>query len=398
MPLFTPDTSFLKDYNEKGKYLLVWRLSLILIFLFAVAAILTFSADFYSSILYGISFSVCLFSFIFLNITHRIKTIFWIFTISASVVVTFSMQTLLGTLHYPDFIWAICTIIFAFIGLGKRAGIFFLIFHLLSAIVFFTYFINIHLSQLRPIGLGQQISILFEMGTAFFSLTYLISQYLHFQSYTEKKLLEANQELQQKHKEIILLMKEIHHRIKNNLQLIISLLRMQRNEISNEEVKIQFSDAINRVMTISNIHQKLYQNEDLKSFDLDAYIRELIDEIKSLSGNRQHIEVYIDVEVNDLGLKTIVPLGLILNELITNSFKHAFSDPENHPVIFVSIFKTPSETLSFKYNDSGNWDLHTDEQNGFGLELINLLVEQMDGKFTRKKSFYEFELKNLDLE
>ncbi len=395
MSFFTPKTDFLTDFNEKGRFILVWRLSIILSFLFVIASVLTSFADIYSSILYGISFLVCVSCFLILNIQKKTEPIFWIFTISASIIVTFSMQTLIGTLHYPDFIWAVCTIVFAYIGLGKKIGIYFLIFHIISVFYFFLFSINDHLGAIKVIPLEQQISVLFEMITAFFALTYLINQYLQFQSYTEKVLLETNLELNKKNKEITILMKEIHHRIKNNLQLVISLLRMQRDEIDSEEVQYYFTEAINRVMSISTIHQKLYQREDIKNFDLAEYINDLIQEVKLLQENNLNVEFQIVVDVKDIGLKTLVPLGLLLNELLTNSYKHAFSKDKDN-LINLRIDQSRSGEICLYYNDNGTWKENSEK--GFGLELVDLLTSQLEGKQQKNGSDYKFKLKNLDLD
>ncbi len=395
MSFFSPNTDFISDFNNKGKFLLVWRLSIILSGLFAIASILTFFSDLYSCFLYLISFFVCLFCFIYLKITKNTRHIFWIFTISASLIVTFSLNTLLSTLHYPDFIWAICTIVFAYIGLGKKYGIYFLIFHVLSMISFFVFGINEHIIRLTPLGTNLQISVLFEMITAFFALTYLIIQYLHFQTYTEKVLLETNIELSKKNKEITILMKEIHHRIKNNLQLVISLLRMQRAEIDSKDVQYYFTEAINRVMSISIIHQKLYQREDIKNFDFEDYIDDLIQEVKSFQEYNFNVEFEVSIHVKDIGLKTLVPLGLLLNELLTNSYKHAFTEGTQNKVL-ISINQLTRDKINLLYKDSGTWKESATK--GFGLELVDLLTSQLEGNQEKTGNQFEFSLRNLDLE
>jgi two-component sensor histidine kinase len=394
MSFIKPIKDSITDLNENGKYLLIWRLSLILSILFSIATLLTYFVDFYSSILYMIALAVCIFCFVYLNITKKIKHIFWIFTISASLVVTFSTQTLIGTLHYPDFIWGICTIVFAYIGLGKRVGLIFLFFHLISICYFFIFTINIHLEHLKTVPFGQQISVMFEMLVAFFALTYLINQYLIFQSRTERQLLEANQELEKKNNEINLLMKEIHHRIKNNLQLVISLLRMQRDEINSQEVQLHFTEAINRVMSISIIHQKLYQKDNLKNFNFKDYINELIQEIKLINETEVHIDLLIDIE--DIGLKTLVPMGLLLNELISNSFKHAFTLKVNDNKISIKIDQYSSEQICLYYEDNGLWK--ENKLKGFGLELVEMLTTQLEGTQEKQESKYIFKMKNLDLD
>lgn len=395
MSLFRPNTEELGSKNEREKFLLIWRLSLILSVLFFVATLLTYSVDFYSSILYVIALMVCLFCFLFLTFVQETKPIFWIFSISASAIVTFSMQTLMGTLHYPDFIWAVATIVFAFIGLGNRIGIFFLIFHIVSISIFFGYTINLHLDQLKPIPFQQQMSVLFEMLVGFFALTYLIKQYRQYQTYTETQLLEANLKLNHKNEEISLLMKEIHHRIKNNLQLIISMLRMQSQEIDSEEAKKHFSEAISRIVSISIIHQKLYQNEDLKNFKFEDYVGELVREIQFMC-QRNDVKVELTIDAPEIGLKTLIPLGLLLNELITNSFKHAFNESQSNNVIEIHIEPCGASQICLYYEDSGIWN--EPFTRGFGLELIELLSSQLEGHFERQGSSYKFKLSNLDLE
>ncbi len=395
MKLFNPDTSFTNDYHEKGKYLLLYRLSFILSLLFIISATLTFRADFYNSMLYLASLGISSFCLVYLRLTQKIRPVFWIFAVGASIVVTVSLNTLLTTLHYPDFIWAICTIVFAYIGLGKKYGLIFLVFHLLSMCSFFSFEINRHLWQLKPLQPSNQVSVLVEMVAAFFALTYLINQYLHFQSHTEKQLLEANEQLNKKNQEITLLMKEIHHRIKNNLQLVVSLLRMQRDEIKSDDVQQHFTDAINRMMSISIIHQKLYQREDLKSFNFESYILDLIREIKTMNESDEQVDIDIQIEIRDIGLKTLVPMGLLLNELLTNSFKHAFPENKKGKQINIYIDQRSPEKIDMHYEDNGRWN---ERHKGFGLELVDLLTSQLEGSQEKTGSQYKFTLRNLDLD
>lgn len=396
MGFFTPDTSFIESYNDKGKYLLVYRLSLILSALFLLISILTTYTNPLGAIFYIISFVICISAFIYLNLTKKIHHIFWIFTISASLVVTISLNTLLTTLHYPDFIWAVCTIVFAYIGLGKRYGSIFLIFHIISLVYYFSFGINEHIIQLKTLTFGEQMSVLLEMLTAFFALTYLINQYLGFQSYIEKQLSIRNTELISKNIQNEMLMKEIHHRIKNNLQLVISLLRIQSREIDNAEAQLHFEEAINRIMTISIIHQKLYQSEELKNFNFEGYIQDLIEEIKNLnqSGNRVAVDLVVDIQ--EIGLKTLIPMGLLLNELLTNSYRHAFNDDQAQHQINIHIDQCSPEKICLYYSDSGTWKENSSK--GFGLELIEMLTAQMEGTQEKTGQKLKFKLRNLDLD
>ena len=382
------------DYKN-GVYKLLKRLSWVFTGLFVPLTFIIYPLNALSSLFYAITAAICIFSLIYLYRKKETKLIFWIFSIAASGIVIFSMHTLLNMLHYSDILWAACTVIFAYIGLGRKIGLFFLVLHMISFSLFYIFGMNLHIQNLKFLTPFEIYGGLLEILVSLFSLTYLIILYLKIQGYTELKLIEANEKLTQKNAENLMLLKEIHHRIKNNLQLVISLLRMQKEELNSPEIKHQFNEAIHRIMSISLIHQKLYENENLKRFELIEYIEELIAEIKSLSPETQEINLKLDIQINAVGMKTIVPLGLILNELITNSFKHAFKSATKKE-IYIHIHSETDQLVKVKYSDSGTWI--ENQKPGFGSELIELLVEQMDGNFIKKESEYTFVLQNLDLD
>jgi two-component sensor histidine kinase len=382
------------DYKN-GVYKLLRRLSWVFSGLFVLLAFVIYPLNTLSSLFYIVTAAISVFSLIYLYRNKETKLIFWIFSIAGSGIVIYSMHTLHSMLHYSDILWTACTVIFAYIGLGRKIGSILLVLHMISLSLFYVFSINLHIQNLNFLTPFEIYGGLVEILISLFSLTYLIILYLKIQNYTELKLIEANEKLTQKNGENLILLKEIHHRIKNNLQLVISLLRMQKEELNSPEMKHQFNEAIHRIMSISLIHQKLYENENLKRFELIEYIEELITEIKSLSPETQDIDLKLDIQVNAVGMKTIVPLGLILNELITNSFKHAFkSTPQKE--IYIHIHSEVGQLLKVKYNDSGTWI--ENQKPGFGSELIELLVEQMDGNFIKKESEYTFVLQNLDLD
>ena len=207
------------------------------------------------------------------------------------------------------------------------------------------------------------------------------------------ELAQANEILQNQNKEKEILIKEIHHRVKNNLQIIISLLRLQMTEVKNLEAKEHFSEAINRVMVMSSIHQKLYQEKDITKFSLKEYIEELSADLKMFFIEEFEISFKISVKYDSIDLKTVVPLGLILNELLSNSFKYAFIEKETGK-ISITIEKNLNG-FSMIYSDNGKWKGISDENSGFGLELIDILTEQLNGSKNLKKetdeTVYEFQ-------
>ncbi len=234
----------------------------------------------------------------------------------------------------------------------------------------------------------ELVVVAIEMVFAFFIMAYLIFENIRYHSYVGKELNDANRQLAQKNRENVTLLKEVHHRVKNNLQIVVSLLRMQNAETDSEETKLHFNEAINRIMTISMIHRKLYQTGELSRLEFNKYISSLIDDIKSLHTNNSNIKIDLSSNLEELDLKTVVPLGLIINELITNSIKHAFRDDESG-VITISFTTDVNNFVVLNYFDSGTWK--EQDKNGFGLELLDLLTDQLDGTFKRNKSLIRIE-------
>jgi two-component sensor histidine kinase len=109
-----------------------------------------------------------------------------------------------------------------------------------------------------------------------------------------------------------------------------------------------------------------------------------------------NVKTTIQSDYNNIGLKTIVPLGLLLNELLSNSFKHAFKQINNNE-INIQIRKSNDNTFELKYQDNGNWKIINDNDHHFGLELVETHTEQMEGSYYREDSSYTFTLKNLDI-
>ncbi len=384
-----------KSSFDFAKYILVWRLSWIFTILFAVLTISIFFYNPLSSLYYGIAFLVCVFTTTYLIKTTNFLSVFWIFAIAVSTIVIASMHTLLNMLHYADIVWTACIVVFSYIGLGNRVGNFFLILHSANFLVFYIFGMNLHIANLKSLNDIELWSGLLEFLIALFSLTYLLRTFIKLQIENEAKLIHLNENLKQKNNENRILMQEIHHRIKNNLQLVVSLLRMQQDEIEHEDAEKSFDSAINRIHSISLIHQKLYQNNQLNHFNFQSYVEELTQEIKSIQQPHLVVDMQLKLAINEIGLKTIVPLGLILNELITNSFKHGF-DVKKVNQLFLEIIQESEEKIMLRYTDSGEWK--SEAKKGFGSELMDLLVQQMEGTMKLEKGHYEFHLRNLDLD
>ncbi|MCB0793901.1 MAG: HAMP domain-containing protein [Flavobacteriales bacterium] len=199
----------------------------------------------------------------------------------------------------------------------------------------------------------------------------------------QKKALELEKEkLEQAHDRISVLIKEIHHRVKNNLQVVASLLRLQSGSIEDERLQQVFDQSQSRVTSMALIHEKLYRGDELAHLDLGNYIKELFAELVRL--NKVGIKVVYDAEVDEgleFDMNTMVPLGLVLNELITNSFKHAFVG-RTEGRIHLRISQAEDRLYDLIYQDNGvGIPAGQASENGttLGVSLIESLVEQMNG-------------------
>jgi two-component sensor histidine kinase len=178
------------------------------------------------------------------------------------------------------------------------------------------------------------------------------------------------------------LLREIHHRVKNNLQVIISLMNMQAGELKDEIAISAFEDIGARVNTISLVHKKLYQ-EDMASIDMRDYIRELVGFLKEGVAVRKSIAFDLDVQHLILDPTQCLPLGLILNEAVTNAIKYAFrGDLTGSPTIHITLQEEPEDWITLVVADNGVGlpaDFDPGQSRSLGLQLIRTLTEQLDG-------------------
>ena len=297
------------------------------------------------------------------------------------------MYTIDDTLHYSDLVWIMCIILFAFIGLSYKMAIVFVGVHIIGLGIYFFIELNTHVTVLSVRSNFELINMIVEIVFAFIIMSYLLYENVRHHGYIWDKLQETNSQLASKNKENITLLKEVHHRVKNNLQIVVSLLRIQNSETKSEETKAHFRTAINRIMTISMIHRKLYQSNELSEIEFQKYMQSLIEDIKNLHSDEEEITFEFTSDLIEIDLNSIVPLGLIINELITNSIKHAFSQTDKKRVKI--SFKVDNSNVILNYSDSGEWK--STDTSGFGIELLELLTEQLDGHIVRDSSEFKIQ-------
>lgn len=199
---------------------------------------------------------------------------------------------------------------------------------------------------------------------------------------SKKKIAIQKLKLEQSVKDKELLLKEVHHRVKNNLQVVNGLLQIQSNRSNNKEVKDILEQSQGRIFSISVIHELLYNDPDDQSVDASDYIDQLIQQNFKIQGGSCSFDSTtggISLTMDDA-----IPLGLILNEMITNSFKHGFvPEKEGEISIELKALCTEEYQYSFSYKDNGKGfdkKILDPKRKSLGLRIIDLMTEQMDGK------------------
>lgn len=210
----------------------------------------------------------------------------------------------------------------------------------------------------------------------------------------EKALETALNTSNKKSEERKVLLQEIHHRVKNNLQIIISLLRLQKNE-SDELLEKKLNETITRINAIALVHEKIYHSDDVAHIHLKQYVEELANDIVRSFTRNNVPKLIIESNIDEVDLKNLVPMALILNELVTNSLKYGVVHVENGK-ISISI-ERKDEIVYLNYSDNGKWIQPMVNSRGFGHTLIDVFTEQLEGSYeigTQSGTSYNFNFKN----
>lgn len=230
---------------------------------------------------------------------------------------------------------------------------------------------------------------------------------LLFRQASQRK--KHNQELEVKNTEIAkqnaereLLLKEIHHRVKNNLQIISSLLSMQTRGLKDEKMKDAMKESQSRVKTMALIHEKLYQYENLSKINMQEYIQQLSDFLTQTYRSDKDIKITINAADINLDMDMAVPLGLITNELLSNSLKYAFED-RNQGEIIINFSQKDSGSYTLLIKDTGkglNDQLDIENAKSLGLKLVKTLTRQINGQLkivSQPGASFEIEFAEVDL-
>ncbi|MEP2278057.1 histidine kinase dimerization/phosphoacceptor domain -containing protein [Maribacter sp.] len=186
------------------------------------------------------------------------------------------------------------------------------------------------------------------------------------------------------------LLKEIHHRVKNNLQMVSSLLSLQTKNTRSKAAIAALEEGKSRVKAMALIHQKLYQNDDLSVIEMQGYIESLINSIQSVYKKGGHnINITIDAEGVELDIDRAIPFGLILNELVSNSFKYAFPIDDSDGKIYIHLRKIAGQEGFFEYTDNGIGlpeDSEERASSSMGIRLMSRLANQLQTSLNTDKT------------
>ncbi len=199
---------------------------------------------------------------------------------------------------------------------------------------------------------------------------------------TDQKQAEA--QLREELNEKNTLLKEIHHRVKNNLNVVTSLLNLQKNEISDiKSARRAFEESQKRIVTMALVHEDLYQSAKLSEINMGSYIPTLVARHRELFQDQKNLQFEIDIDNVFLDITKAVPVGLIVNELLTNTYSHAFGQGD-HGAVHICLVAESDSIYKMHFEDNGRGfpeGFNFESTSSLGLNLIRILSQQIDGKY-----------------
>ncbi len=356
--------------------------------LIGISSVIFISGDYvFSTVFFSTITSL---SILFLNYKLHHNAATYLFVITTNVTIFILNQQYIDSvgnyLYYFPVIFCVA-LIHNPVKSNTRTAIFFsivLVSFLCSRFIDIPYLKNTTITEADNVALLTYNSILAFFVTLI--LVFLVVRLINRQNNEALSLLHKEQDAQkiiaQSLKEKETLLAEIQHRVKNNLAIITGLLNLQTEKAPCEVSKQLMTESKNRVMSIAMVHERLYKKDNLSKIDLKLYLSELVREvIKSYPINTGQIEVLEELERVELEITKAVPIGLIVNEALTNSLKHAFPKTTKTPSIKIKM-QLIYDRVQICILDNGNGfpDISTRHDTALGLSLIESLSDQIDAK------------------
>lgn len=214
-------------------------------------------------------------------------------------------------------------------------------------------------------------------------------------TYTKKledKVKERTDSLDKRNKENELLLKEIHHRVKNNLQMITSLINMQQRRVKNKAVESHLISTVNKIKSIALIHEHLYVNDTFSRVNMKDYLSQLVDSLLGTYGLKDKVKATLNFVEFEMDLEHAIPVGLIINELVINSIKYALSEPDD-PVLDVDAHKDGNQLL-LAVRDNGQGFSVDQTAEGLGFTIIRAILQNSSGQlsFDRNNDYFQVKI------
>ena len=328
---------------------------------------------------------LCICCLLIIRSAKNHKLVFILYSVMGTISPSIALVFFHDSIHFVELLWMLASISMAYFFVGRILGTTLLAFSLIAIFTFIFCSLDDYIVIIAQPSTYQKFMLAVEMVLGFGLNIYLFYLYNKINKFTALKLREANDQLisrnlkiRHQNTEKTILIKEVYHRVKNNLQIIISLLRIQSEKIKTKEVKSYFQESINQIMAISLVHQKLYKSENLSQIKFSEYANELISTIISTDAQKRNIQYSVTSKIDKIGLESLVPIGLIINELTLNSLKHAFTDENKKGEIELNVRgDVHNKWIYMMYTDNGHWGEHKTSETGFGQVLIEALAEHL---------------------
>lgn len=393
-----PETHF-EDFYEKARFDLTWKLNFFLAVLlpFLALTLFIFNQGAYLPTLFGWAISIV--NLIVMRQSKNYKIPAYFFSFAGVFLCIYTLFNFKNEVHFVDPLWMVICILYTYFTLGKLWGNINLFLASSSIAIFVLVALPEQIDLIDHLDQPKAIALAVNVCICMIVIAYLIYEFINTTHFAEASYHQMNVELRTKNQEVQLqneeksvMLREIHHRVKNNLQVISSLLRLQAREAKDDKTIELFKDSTNRVVAMALIHEKMYQTKDLAKINLEEYLRTLLNDLIDSYSIQIPIKADIHSNVEMISNQSLVPLALLFNELVSNTLKHAFSE-KDEGTIKIDIDRENGKIV-LSYWDNGIWR-EKQKETSFGLELIESLTEQLDGtckRSTKLGTSYEFTL------
>ena len=387
MILQVPQSKY-SNYYEVARFNLTWNFSIIMSIFLSILTIIFICLE---NTVAGPAFGGVLLSstiLIILKKTRTYKVSAILYSAFGTFLCVYALNFFPDSIHFVNPLWMLLIGLYTFFTMGKRWGVLVLAIALLGLIYYVIFNYKLNINSVSNASDNDLLALALNLVICITLNVFLILQFIKLNQIAAEESLKLTQELNEKNNEKTILLKEVHHRVKNNLQVIISLMRLKAIK---ENDSSSYSDTIDRIRSMSLIHEKIYQSTNLSKIDLKNYIESLAHDLISSYSLDTKIKLIIESNVESLKTKSLVPIALIFNELISNSIKHGF---KNKKTGVISIYiDDRNHIVKMKYSDDGAW-VENNSPDSLGLELIQSLTEQLTGSVDRQinnGTHYSFE-------